>query len=228
MLIFLITVLGFVPFAFDPAGPQFRCQVTGLLLLTSVNFRWIVTQRLPSVPYLTSLDKYAIGSLLVLVLFCVWHSIIGSQLFAYDTTTRKSIDSYVLYGAAAFYFLYNLFYIFWFIIMFRTIKKFQKDGLRDKEQQAVEIARENERERNEKNEIQMRYKTQSNNNNSNKNVANGKDYSNGPVQPGGLRPPQMNSTGMNNMIRANQLNAKSRQNQTMSVINDNALLMNTA
>lgn len=67
MLIFLITVLGFVPFAFDPNGPQFRCQVTGLLILTSVNFRWIVTQRLPSVPYLTSLDKYAIGSLLFLV-----------------------------------------------------------------------------------------------------------------------------------------------------------------
>ena len=69
MLIFLITVLGFVPFAFDPNGPQFRCQVTGLLILTSVNFRWIVTQRLPSVPYLTSLDKYAIGSLLFLVSF---------------------------------------------------------------------------------------------------------------------------------------------------------------
>ncbi len=53
MLVFLITVLGFVPFSFAPDGPQFRCQVTGLLLLTSVNFRWIVTQRLPSVPYLT-------------------------------------------------------------------------------------------------------------------------------------------------------------------------------
>ena len=65
MLIFLITVLGFVPFAFSPESPQFRCQVTGLLLLTSVNFRWIVTQRLPSVAYLTSLGKYELNLFII-------------------------------------------------------------------------------------------------------------------------------------------------------------------
>ena len=123
MLIFLITILGFVPFAFDPAAPQFRAQVTGLLLLTSVNFRWIVTQRLPSVPYLTSLDKYAIGSLLFLVCFCVWHSLIGSTIIT--TTNRKNIDTYVLYGLAAAFILYNFGYVMWFIKMNRTIQAFK-------------------------------------------------------------------------------------------------------
>lgn len=124
MLIFLITVLGFVPFAFDPAAPQFRAQVTGLLLLTSVNFRWIVTQRLPSVPYLTSLDKYAIGSLLFLVCFCVWHSLIGSSIIT--TTDKKNIDTYVLYGLAGLFLVYNLVYVIWFIKMDRTIKNFKE------------------------------------------------------------------------------------------------------
>ncbi|RNA09125.1 gamma aminobutyric acid receptor subunit [Brachionus plicatilis] len=111
MLIFLITMLGFVPFAFDSDKPQFRCQVTGLLLLTSVNFRWVITQRLPSVPYLTSLDKYAIGSLLYLVLFCVWHSIIGSNIITSDGKQKEDIDHYVL--------------------MSKSIKKFQSEGLKD-------------------------------------------------------------------------------------------------
>lgn len=128
MLIFLITMLGFVPFAFDPNGPQFRCQVTGLLILTSVNFRWVVTQRLPSVPYLTSLDKYAIGSLFHLVFFCIWHSIIGSDQLASDGPTKKLFDCYFLIGATILFLFYNVFEIFWFLKMFRQIKKFLNDG----------------------------------------------------------------------------------------------------
>ena len=128
MLIFLITVLGFVPFAFEPNGPQFRCQVTGLLLLTSVNFRWIVTQRLPSVPYLTSLDKYAIGSLLYLVLFCVWHSIIGSSVISSELLAKRKVDGIVLYCAASFYILYNFGYIIWFFKMARANSNSLKEG----------------------------------------------------------------------------------------------------
>lgn len=130
MLIFLITVLGFVPFAFDVSGPQFRCQVTGLLLLTSVNFRWIVTQRLPSVPYLTSLDKYAIGSLFSLVLFCVWHSVIGSNVITKDVDFKQIIDNYVFIGSGVFYLFYNIGYITWFLKMARSIKKFHLNSLK--------------------------------------------------------------------------------------------------
>jgi len=149
MLIFLITILGFVPFAFDPSSPQFRCQVTGLLLLTSVNFRWIVTQRLPSVPYLTSLDKYAIGSLLHLVLFCVWHSIIGSNIIVSsekdNLSYKRTIDTYVLACSAGFFILYNLFYIIWFFKMYRSINKFHKESLK-KVKQRIEISKRNQNE----------------------------------------------------------------------------------
>ena len=85
--------------------------------------------RLPSVPYLTSLDKYAIGSLLYLVLFCVWHSVIGSNVITDNIEFRKAIDSYVLIGSAILYFLYNFFYIAWFLKMHRAIKKFQNESI---------------------------------------------------------------------------------------------------
>lgn len=140
MLIFLITTLGFVPFAFDPNGPQFRCQVTGLLILTSVNFRWLVTQRLPSVPYLTSLDKYAIGSLFHLVIFCVWHSIIGSTTIASEASYKKKFDCYFLYGSSTFFILYNIFYACWFLKMSRSIKKFLDDGQSEAKKAAEERA----------------------------------------------------------------------------------------
>ncbi len=141
MLIFLITTLGFVPFAFDPNGPQFRCQVTGLLILTSVNFRWVVTQRLPSVPYLTSLDKFAIGNLFHLVIFCVWHSIIGSDAFSKDAANRKRIDCYFLYGASTFFLFYNIWYGFWFLKMSRSIKKFLNDGQTESKKACEDRAR---------------------------------------------------------------------------------------
>lgn len=140
MLIFLITTLGFVPFAFEPNGPQFRCQVTGLLILTSVNFRWLVTQRLPSVPYLTSLDKYAIGSLFHLVIFCVWHSIIGSTAIANEPSYKKKFDCYFLYGSSTFFMFYNIFYACWFLKMSRSIKKFLDDGQLDAKKAAEERA----------------------------------------------------------------------------------------
>ena len=124
-MIFLITVLGFTPFAFAPASPQFRCQVTGLLLLTAVNFRWIITQKLPPVSYLTSLDKYAIGCLFHLVLFCSWHATISSDLISTDVTFKKRIDTYVLMGSAGFFVFFNLCFVLWFLIMLKTMSNFR-------------------------------------------------------------------------------------------------------
>lgn len=182
MLIFLITTLGFVPFAFDPNGPQFRCQVTGLLILTSVNFRWVVTQRLPSVPYLTSLDKYAIGSLFHLVFFCIWHSIIGSDQLASDGPTKKQFDVYFLFGATTLFLFYNIFNIFWFLKMSRQIKKFLNDGQAEAkkiaDERAIEFAEpppeeeELEPEPIGRQQLSFKYQQTAKTNNNNNNNAN--------------------------------------------------------
>lgn len=120
---FLITVLGFVAFSVDLNSPYGRAQITATLILTSVNFRWIITQRLPSVPYLTSIDKYAIGNLFFLVIFLVWHSVVPSEFLGNISLSRKDIDTYILMGFGAIYAFYNSFYALWFFRMKKIILK---------------------------------------------------------------------------------------------------------
>ncbi|CAF0736813.1 unnamed protein product [Brachionus calyciflorus] len=101
-LIFLITSISFTAFSFKPLDPQFRCQVIALLMLTLVNFRWVITQRLPSVSYLTMLDKYSIGSIIFLFISFVWHSMIGSRTFSEDLASIKRLDRYFFLGVKSF------------------------------------------------------------------------------------------------------------------------------
>ena len=77
-LIFLITLCSLTLFAIDPKVPQSRFQSTITLILTSVSFKWVINRSLPTVSYLTSLDKYSSVSIFFLFLVCVWHSIVGS------------------------------------------------------------------------------------------------------------------------------------------------------
>jgi hypothetical protein len=117
MLIFLISILGFVPFSISCTLPHFRISTTCLLILSSINFRWIVTQKLPTVSYLTTLDKYAIGALIFLVCLCVWHAFIGSELFMkFKPDTVVLIDTFVLILIGLFYFLFHLVYIIHFLL----------------------------------------------------------------------------------------------------------------
>ncbi|CAF1441289.1 unnamed protein product [Rotaria sordida] len=70
-LIFLITICSFCIFAIPPNLPQSRLQITSTLLLTSITFRWVVNRSLPTVSYLTTLDKYGIISIFILVLLLI-------------------------------------------------------------------------------------------------------------------------------------------------------------
>jgi hypothetical protein len=126
LLIFLITSLGFATFSISVTTPQFRCQVTGLLLLTSVNFRWIITQRLPSVSYLTLIDKYTIGCLFCLATIFIWHAIIGSKVITTDASLLSIIDGYVLYGLAGLYVIFKLVMITWGVVLAVRVYRFKK------------------------------------------------------------------------------------------------------
>lgn len=132
MLIFLISVLGFVPFSFSYAAPHFRIQTTCLLILSSINFRWIVTQKLPTVSYLTTLDKYAIGALIFLVSLCAWHAIIGSEIFSStENSLASNIDKYALFGISGLYVMFHLIYIVYFLVRYSRYSKIgteQGDG----------------------------------------------------------------------------------------------------
>ena len=74
-LIFLITLSAMTVFSIDCKMPQSRLQTSYTLLLTSVSFKWVVNRYLPTVSYLTSLDKYSICSIFFLSLLSFWHAL---------------------------------------------------------------------------------------------------------------------------------------------------------
>lgn len=117
MLICTISGLGFVPFSFNAYSPHFRIQTTCLLILSSINFRVVVTQRLPIVSYVTTLDLYLVGAQMFLVLLCCWHAIIGTFLLDEIVTNevRVEIDAYALALISTIYFLFQIIYITFFI-----------------------------------------------------------------------------------------------------------------
>ncbi|CAF0784139.1 unnamed protein product [Didymodactylos carnosus] len=120
-LIFLITVCAFCIFAIPPNLPQNRLQITCTLLLTSVTFRWVVNRSLPTISYLTTLDKYAIVSIIILVLLCVWHSVIGAVTFLtkrFDSNISPAdpcvlIDRYVFIALFIIYCTIHVALVIW-------------------------------------------------------------------------------------------------------------------
>ncbi|CAF1090090.1 unnamed protein product [Rotaria sp. Silwood1] len=127
-LIFLITVCSFCIFSIPPDLPQSRLQITCTLLLTSVTFRWVVNRSLPTISYLTTLDKYAIISIIILVLLCVWHSVIATLIFLnpppaslsrniIPTNTYVNIDRYVFICLFSIYIIIHILLIIWLIFV---------------------------------------------------------------------------------------------------------------
>lgn len=66
MIIFLIDILSFCSFSVDISSPSDRLSVTLTLLLTAVAFKFVVAQSLPTISYLTLLDKYVLSGLIFL------------------------------------------------------------------------------------------------------------------------------------------------------------------
>lgn len=108
-----------MPFAFDLKNPFLRINTTVILILSSINFKISVTTRLPTVSYLTILDRYAFPVLLYMDFLCFYHSIIGSSLFEnIDNSTMKLYDLYFLFSFFTVYLLFHLVYISIFLHKF--------------------------------------------------------------------------------------------------------------
>jgi hypothetical protein len=117
-LLFLITTLGFCTFSIAYTGPQNRLSICGILILTAVNFRWLITARLPSVSYLTFLDQFSLGGICILVALFLWHAIIGCGVINTSTSTIQAIEMYVAIT-------YAVFYVLFLILMFVNFLKIE-------------------------------------------------------------------------------------------------------
>ncbi|UJR07959.1 hypothetical protein I4U23_012238 [Adineta vaga] len=134
-LIFMITFVSFCTFGMPMQVAINRLQVSCTLLLTSVTFRWTVNRSLPTVSYLTSLDKYGIICMLILVSHSIWHGMISTITWVRTTDYRAAGDLWISYvDHVAFYVFMGIFItihiiliIWFFCVPFRYRKKMRQN-----------------------------------------------------------------------------------------------------
>ncbi len=100
--ILLITLASLGPFVVDVKLPQSRLPSTATMLLTSVSFKSVVGRFLPTVSYLTSLDKYSLVSLMIIAMQLLYHALIAAF---YSSTTEGIV---VLIDKFFFLFFFTL------------------------------------------------------------------------------------------------------------------------
>jgi hypothetical protein len=124
-----ICSLAFTTFTVDYRKPQNRLQLSFILLLTTITFKFVVSQTLPKIPYLTYLDKYILTSMAILCGVCVWHSII--PLMEYNMALALTADRCALILLGSGYFMFHV--VFFLYIYFVALKKRWKYNEKDRE-----------------------------------------------------------------------------------------------
>ncbi|CAF1415487.1 unnamed protein product [Adineta steineri] len=126
-LIFFITVMAFTTFSVTYNLPQNRLQLSFTLLLTAVTFKWVVVRCLPTISYLTTLDKYVLLSMVMLCVVCAWHSIIA----VCPTDVAPHWDNLAFITLVVIYTLFHLVFFLW--MYFVTYRRRRVMKRKDKE-----------------------------------------------------------------------------------------------
>ncbi|XP_052086078.1 gamma-aminobutyric acid receptor subunit beta-1-like [Mytilus californianus] len=118
-IVSLITVLTFTTFSIEPSSAD-RLGVTITLLLTSVTFKLIVKQSLPTISYLTYLDLYVIAALVFLGLTSAQHAIIR---YMFNIYTKDQITKYDNYSIITLLCIFLAFHVIFGVYMRQTAIK---------------------------------------------------------------------------------------------------------
>ena len=122
-MMFLISLLSFTTFFIDPDSTGDRLSVILTLLLTAVTFKFVVSQSLPPVSYLTVLDWYVLTSVIFIFAVALENSIV-SKIKTVDG--RKLFDNLSCGIASLSFVLIHLWYgVKSAIIVRRTTKELE-------------------------------------------------------------------------------------------------------
>lgn len=77
-VVFFICTMTFTTFAVTYTATPNRLQLSFILLLTNITFKFTVCQSLPKISYLTYLDYYVLSCMITIGLICVWHGLVGT------------------------------------------------------------------------------------------------------------------------------------------------------
>lgn len=140
VMMFICTLI-FTTFTVDQNLPQSRMQLSFILLLSNITFKFTVNQTLPKVSYLTYLDKYILISMAILCLVCVWHAVV-SQLWVYvGVQFAKNADMIAFAILVFLYILYNVIFFAYskFMVTRRAKLYHQRDKVQRERQRLMEV-----------------------------------------------------------------------------------------
>ncbi|CAH8583265.1 unnamed protein product [Schistosoma intercalatum] len=101
-MILISCVLCLLSFAaFSVPANENRLQLSLLLLLTTVTFKFAASQNLPKISYLTYLDKVVLVNFFMLVILTVWHSI--ARAVSASKPKFLEYEHYVMYSLLSCY-----------------------------------------------------------------------------------------------------------------------------
>lgn len=126
-LVFLITFIAFPVFSIDIKAPHFRLSTSYTILLTSVSFKWVLNNKLPSVSNFTSLDKYQICCISFVCLLTVWHSIVGSF---WEKAYGQVLDKYFFFLFGIIFILIQCVLVIWLYIAYEKKRSIKAEEVR--------------------------------------------------------------------------------------------------
>jgi hypothetical protein len=125
LLMFLNTLMSFSAFCISAATPHFRLAVTLTILLTAINFKWVVNRSLPPTSTVNRLDTYHIFSVSFICFLAAWHSLIATRLFALlEPRHCAQLDMAMLLAFAIVFILFQVGIYVRFSLLFRACNTF--------------------------------------------------------------------------------------------------------
>lgn len=111
--IVLISFASLGPFVIDYKSASSRLPSTATMLLSSVSYKALISRLLPTVSYLTSLDKYSLTSITLVSFMFIYHSILAATNAIFDNSTGYFIDKIAFFVFFGLIFGKQLVYLVW-------------------------------------------------------------------------------------------------------------------
>lgn len=121
----LITVLSLTQFVTEAKNAEARIRGTFTLILTSFSFKVITSKSLPTISYLTSLDKYQLVNILYLASLCVWHSICAALTI--DYALKVKIDTIMAYCSMALFVVIQIWLLITLMVSYQSVVKLREE-----------------------------------------------------------------------------------------------------
>lgn len=134
--LFFVTSTIFVSFTHDPREVSSRLSACATTLLTSINFRFVIHNYLPNVPYSTYLDIYSMSTIGFITLVFAWHAV---SLRNIDHVAYRYVDNFVLMSFGSVYLLGHLVFVVFAWIRPKRRQKIFLQTLPSTENQTIEL-----------------------------------------------------------------------------------------